>query len=94
MKRTYELMMIVRSDFPVDSEAKRTALVKSLVGDAKVVDVALIGKKPLAYPIKKNTEGTYLLATLEAQSLTVTSIENAVKLGTDVLRYLLIVKGE
>lgn len=87
-------MLIVRNEFPVDDAAKRTALVQNLIGDAKITDISVIGKKTLAYPIKKQKEGIYLMVTVESPALKVQTLENAMKLGTDVLRYMLIVKGE
>ena len=70
-----------------------TALVEKIVGvEAKVTSVTVLGKKLLAYPIKKQTEGIYVLATLDGAHVHVHELEKKVQLGAEVLRYLLTVK--
>ena len=94
MKRMYDLTVLVKSDFPADVPSKRELLVQSIIGSgAKVDEVTLLGKKPLAYPIKKQKDAIYLMAHLTGV-VKVNEIETAVKLRTDVLRYMLIVKEE
>lgn len=89
MKRTYELMVVVKPDVEV-TEKTATDLVKKMVGDeATVGGVSLLGKKQLAYPLKKYTEGQYVLARLEGKGIHVHEIEKKVQLGSEVLRYLL-----
>jgi len=90
MTRTYELMLIVKADFPVDDTAKRDALITKLTKGAKIIDLTNLGKKTFAYPIKKQKEGVYLLVHLESAPLHQSDIENEAKLGTDVVRFLLI----
>lgn len=94
MKRQYELMVIVKTTFPYDDEKKRSDLLEKLVGEtATIVEHTLLGKKGLAYPIQKQGEGAYILATVEG-TIQVGDIEKQVRLGEDVLRYLLTVKKE
>ena len=57
MARTYELMLVLRSDVDV-SEKNVTDVVTKMIGDkAKIVSVSVVGKKTFAYPIKKQKEG-------------------------------------
>lgn len=92
--RTYELMVVAKSDFPVDDEARRQTLVQAMVGDGvSISSIAVVGKKRLAYEIKKETEGVYLLATLTAQGIKSAEIEKRSNMNADVLRFLLMVKG-
>lgn len=91
--RTYELMLILTHGFDADSEKKREEVVKKLLGDKVAIpEITSWGKKELAYPIKKQTEGVYLLATVEADGLLVGEVEKQARLIPDVLRYLLTVK--
>ena len=88
--RTYELMVVVRPDFAADDDAKRQALVQGLIGEGVTVgNISVMGKKRLAYAIKKQTEGVYLLATLTARGLKSADIEKRANLHNDVIRYLL-----
>ncbi len=88
---TYELMLVVAPDFDHENAKKREELIKKIVGeDARLAEVNVLGKKPLAYPIKKQTEGIYLLAKLEAENgLVVANLEKQSRLNEAVLRYLL-----
>mgnify|MGYP001607265938 CR=1 FL=1 len=75
------------------SEKKREDLVKKLIGDSAALDtLTLLGKKLLAYPIKKQTEGVYLLATITGEAVKVGDIQKRSSQMAEVLRYLLIGK--
>lgn len=91
MQRHYELMLVLRPDFGVEEKSVRT-LVTKLIGDRKVNELVLMGKKQLAYPIKKQTEGVYAVVTFSGEPMNVGAIEKQTKLSTDVLRFLLIAK--
>ncbi len=91
MKRLYELMVILRPDIdPSDAKTVET-IVNKLVSDGSsfVKDLSVVGKKPLAYPIKKQSEGVYALATIESPHVDISRIERTMRLGADVLRYLI-----
>lgn len=90
MTRAYELMVVFEPDTKVtDKTAMET--VQKLVGDAaKVTEATFLGKKQLAYEIKKKNEGVYVVAKLTG-NVKVGEIEKKTRLGIDVLRYLLTV---
>lgn len=92
--RTYELMVIVRPDVEV-TEKNAEDMVKKLVekGGGKLASVTVWGKRHLAYPIQKATEGTYLLATVAGERLKSADIEKEVQMDSDILRCMLTVKG-
>lgn len=92
MKRTYELMVIAKSDFPVEDTKKVDELITRLVKGATIKDITVLGKKQLAYPIKKQSEGIYILVSLEGSSLNTGDLETESKLGTDIIRFMLIQK--
>lgn len=91
--RQYELMLVLVPGFDATDEKKAGELVKLLVGNATIQSLTMMGKKRLAYPIRKQTEGVYVLVSLEANGLKISDIERQTQLGTDVLRFLLTVKG-
>lgn len=92
MKRAYELMVLVRSDFP-DSDSKKDEVVKKLLGDhGTVKKVISLGKKQLSYPIQKQTDAVYLLATIEADGIKVGEVEKRAKVQDEILRFLLTVQ--
>ena len=93
MTRQYELMVVFAPTVDEKETKKFEKGVRKLLGDgATVSDVKLLGKKSLAYPIQKQTEGVYVLASVSADGLRVGDIEKRAKVGTDVLRYLLTAK--
>jgi len=94
MIRTYELMLVVRPDFPVDDTKKRDELIGKIVKGATIKDVTVLGKKHLAYPIRKQTEGIYLLIHVKGDSLKIGDIQKEAKFGADVIRFLLTQKEE
>lgn len=92
MTRTYELLLIVRPDLEM-TEKKAEDMVGKLVEKAggKVASVAVWGKRALAYPIQKATEGTFVLARVEG-SVKSADLEKEVRIGSDMLRFMLTVK--
>ena len=94
MIRTYELMLVTRPDFPVEDTKKRDDLIGKLVKGATIKDVTVLGKKHLAYPIRKQTDGIYLLIHVQGDSIKTGEVEKEAKLGTDVIRFLLLEREE
>ena len=84
-------MVVMRPDMDEKDTKKRDEVVKMLLTGTTctIKDATTMGKKQLAYPIKNLTEGIYVLLHLESADMKVSSIERQLKLGTDVLRYLL-----
>lgn len=93
MTTHYELMLVLRSDGMWDQEKERTSLLTKLLGGLGVTvkDVTPMGKKYLAYEIDKQSEGFYVVATLEGAGVKVGELEKQVRLTPGVLRYLLTV---
>lgn len=91
MKKAYELMLVINPGLEI-TDKSAGELVQKLIGTmGTVAGVSLLGKKQLAYPIQKFTEGQYVLAKLESERMSVREIEKKIQLGNDVLRFLLIV---
>ena len=79
-------MVLLRPDF----DGEHQEIVKKLLGEtAKLKEITSLGKKLLAYPIKKQTEAVYLLAQVDAEALILNEIDKRAKLDDVVLRYLL-----
>lgn len=91
MQRQYELMLVLRPDFGVE-EREAHDLVGKLIGDRKIKNLTIMGKKRLAYPIKKQTEGVYVVATFTGGPMNIGAFEKQTQLGSDVLRFLITVK--
>ena len=91
----YETMYILRPDIPeeeVDSHLKKYSeiLEKS---STKVLDSQMRGKRRLAYPIAKHKEGIYVQLSHQGDGQQVASLERAMRLSEDVIRYLTVIQN-
>lgn len=94
MNAVYELMVVVSPEVELETDKKQTDFLKKILGeDVTVTSITSLGKKQLAYAIKKQTQATYLVAELTAAAIKVGDIEKKTRLNDQVLRYLLTVKG-
>ncbi|CUS02551.2 30S ribosomal protein S6 [Candidatus Promineifilum breve] len=96
--REYEVTVIIQ---PQLEEAERTQLIErlsNLLIPGPKEDGALVanhwGVRQLAYPIKKFTEGYYVLYEAKLDATRIKDIERSMQYNEDVLRYLVIRKGE
>lgn len=86
-------MVLVTPNVDLETDKKQQDFLKKILGDTvAVTSLTSLGKKQLAYTIKKQDTATYLVATLEAEGLKVGEIEKKTRLNDEVLRYLLTVK--
>ncbi len=92
--KQYELMVLFHPDIKGDDEKKQKSLLDRLLGEDKkyITSVKPLGKKALAYPIRKCTEGVYALIELSADRIDVSPMNNQAKLMPEILRFMLIVK--
>jgi small subunit ribosomal protein S6 len=92
VRRNYELMYIVRPE--LDDEGVRDA-VQSVRGileqnGGEIVKTTLLGKRRLAYEVKRLRDGYYVLVVLGLESDRVAPIERALAIHDTVFRHLLV----
>ena len=98
--RQYELYLVIDADAEeedVNAIVERmTQLISTGDGEAngEVIKVEARGKRRLAYPIKKKTEGQDIILLLQAPSAALPEMERVLKLDEQVLRYLLVRQDE
>tara|TARA_B100000214_G_scaffold357142_1_gene316417 strand:+ start:303 stop:743 length:441 start_codon:yes stop_codon:yes gene_type:complete len=86
----YETMYILRPDIPeeeVDSHLKKYSELLEKSG-TEVLDSQMRGKRRLAYPIDKHKEGIYVQLSHKGNGQQVATLERAMRLSEDVIRYL------
>ena len=86
----YETMYILRPDIPeeeVDSHLKKYSELLEKSG-TEVLDSQMRGKRRLAYPIAKHKEGIYVQLSHKGTGQQVSTLERAMRLSEDVIRYL------
>ncbi|MBO6289556.1 MAG: 30S ribosomal protein S6 [Alphaproteobacteria bacterium] len=86
----YESVLIARQDL---GASQVNALVEELTGVIKaeggeVVKIDNWGLKNLAYRVKKNRKGYYVLLDIVAPAQAITEYERRVRLNEDVIRYM------
>lgn len=62
--------------------------------DGKVEEVQELGKKKLAYEIKKNSEGIYVLINFEANPGLITELERNYRITDNVIKFIVVRKEE
>ena len=92
----YELVLIVSPEV-LDEEmpefiTKLSELVNKVGGS--VDEVNQWGRRKLAYPIKRSTEGNYLLSKVKMKPTVTKELEANLRLSGKILRHLLIRSGD
>ena len=89
--RAYELVFIVHPDLDDSALKELVDRVKGWITDAggQVAKVDLWGKRKLAYRLRKQTEGQYVLMKTQMTPSFCTQLERNLRLQEPVLRFLL-----
>lgn len=62
--------------------------------NGKVENVEEVGRKKLAYEIKKNSEGYYVVITFEANPEFITELERIYRITDDIMKFITIRKED
>ena len=91
--KKYEIMYIVKAGLEEEARIATIEKVNSAVtkNGGKVLDVKEMGLRDLAYPIKDEIKGYYVVLTVEAEVETVNEFDRLTKLNNNVLRHLILV---
>lgn len=93
MLNRYELVFII--DPTIEDKQPVIAKVQDLINTAgKVESVDEWGNRRLAYEIKKNTEGYYVLVNFEAEPTLIAEMERVFKITTEILKFIVIRKED
>ena len=93
----YEIMFIVKATMEEDAIKKTSEDVQKLINKklSKVIEFKEMGRKKLAYPIKKEVSGYYFVMTVEADHETIAEFDRKVSINENILRHLIIkLEGE
>ena len=86
----YEHMLIARQDISAQAVDALATHLKTIIETegGKVEKQEYWGLRTLAYRIKKNRKGHYVLLNLNAPAKAITELERQLKINEDVLRFL------
>jgi len=88
--RKYEVMYIIRTD--IEQEAVQAAVEKFqgiISNGGEITKHDVLGKRRLAYEIKKFRDGHYVLVNFTAEPAVVAELERVMKISDEVIRYLI-----
>ncbi len=85
----YELVLVFTANSSPEDQKK---IISKIEKSAKITSQEEWGKKPLAYVIGKNTEGSYLLLKLTSEAVAADKLDNLLRVEDKLIRYLLIKK--
>lgn len=88
--RTYEVVVIVNSKVSDDDTTALSQNLGNIVTSqgGSIVKSESMGRKTLAYPIEKMTEGNYWLFEIEGSGQEIAELERRMRVNEDVVRYM------
>jgi len=90
MQRIYEVMFIVRPDVADEDLDKLVAGLEQTVtnGGGAVKSIEKLGRRKLAYLVRKFNDGNYVLLTVEAGGALVTELERRLRVSEPVIKFI------
>ena len=86
--RSYELMMIHRSDLAEDDVRSRVTDVEEAIGATGTMEATdFWGKRRFAYEIDHMTEGWYSVVEFKAENALVSELDRTLSLSDEVVRH-------
>ena len=94
--REYEVLYIVRADLDDDKVQDAVKRVNTLIerSGGTIERTNLWGKRKLAYEVKHQKEGAYVLQDFQLEPSRVPELESSLKITEEVLRHLVVRKPE
>jgi small subunit ribosomal protein S6 len=88
--RTYEVMYIVDTDTADDKIEKLNEAVGKLIEKegGTIIRMDDIGRRRMAYPIKKKTDGYYVLFEIEGSGQEILELERRMRVNDMIVRYV------
>jgi small subunit ribosomal protein S6 len=90
MNRTYELMFIVRPDMAEEDQDKLISTLETAVTSSggAVKSVEKMGKRRLAYTVRRFHDGLYMLLTVEGSGGLVHELERRLRVTEPVIKFI------
>jgi len=90
MQRSYEVMFIVRPDLMEEDVDKLISTLQNhaSAAGATVQNVEKMGKRRLAYDVKKFSDGQYVLFVLQADGKAIHELERRLRVSEPVIKFI------
>ncbi len=87
--RNYQLVLLLKRDLKKEAKEKLLGDLKKLLGSVKNEKVDFLGEKKLAYPIKSERSGEYIVMNFESDKVS-DDLANRLLIKDEILRHLLV----
>ena len=89
-KRTYEVMYIAAPETADEDVTKLNESLQQIVENSggSIVKTDVMGRRKLAYPINKKTEGYYTMFEIEGSGQEIAELERRMRVNDAIIRYL------
>lgn len=87
--RSYRLVFILKSNLKKEKKQKVLSDIKKWAGEVSKEELKELGEKKLAYPIKMERMGEYMVSEFEAEKVA-EDLEKKILMQEEILRHLLV----
>jgi small subunit ribosomal protein S6 len=87
--KNYKLVLLLKSDLKREQKDKLLEEIKKWIGEAKNEKVESIGERKLAYPIKRERKGEYVVVNFETERVD-DGLNKKLIIRDEILRHLLV----
>lgn len=88
--RKYEVMYIIRPDIEQDAVQAAVEKFQGIISNGgEITKHDVMGKRRLAYEIKKFNDGTFVLVNFNGTPEVINELERLMKISDDIIRYLI-----
>jgi small subunit ribosomal protein S6 len=96
MQRPYEVMYILDSRLDEEGQKKINTRVNETIAKigGKIEKSESLGRKKLAYPIKKQNDGLYMLTHFETDSQSLDELQRVMGITDGLIRHLIVRRDE
>ncbi|MFA5069596.1 MAG: 30S ribosomal protein S6 [Candidatus Omnitrophota bacterium] len=86
--KTYEILFLIRPDMEKEELTNQYKIIEGIINkySGRIENVQELGKKQLAYAIKKHKDGVYYLMNINMDPGRLKEFENELKLSEPILR--------
>lgn len=91
-KNIYEMVQILKGTFTKEEYKKAFNSIKDYLSKYEIKEIEELGKKRLAYEVRKNKEGYYIIFIIRANKDDILEIERYCRINEDILKFIVVRK--
>lgn len=91
-KNIYEMIQILKGTFTKEEYKKVFNSIKDYLSKYEIKEIEELGKKRLAYEVRKNKEGYYIIFIIKANKDDILEIERYCRINEDILKFIIVSK--